>query len=82
MRGHTVRTEANPDSLIVAPDVAAVALLDAPTSASIGQFGVSWWLAEVAAGRAPQPVIRGNRCTRWRRAEVLAYWRQKAEVSA
>lgn len=56
-------------------DLASVALIDAPKCAAAGDMSVSWWHAEVAAGRAPAPVIRRPRCTRWRAADVAAYWR-------
>ena len=56
-----------------------VALVDAIDCAAAGAMGVSWWHAEVAAGRAPQPVIREPRCTRWRLADVRAYWLARAE---
>jgi predicted DNA-binding transcriptional regulator AlpA len=55
-----------------------VALIDGPTAASAGGMSLSWWHAEVAARRAPQPAIRAPRCTRWRLAEVRAYWTQRA----
>jgi len=56
-----------------------VALIDAATCAAVGGMSVSWWHAEVAAGRAPQPAIRRPRCTRWRRAAVRAFWIAFAE---
>lgn len=37
------------------PDLAAVALIDAKTSATAGGMSVSWWLEKVAAFEAPQP---------------------------
>jgi predicted DNA-binding transcriptional regulator AlpA len=55
-----------------------VALIDGSTAASAGGMSLSWWHAEVAARRAPQPAIRAPRCTRWRLAEVRAYWTQRA----
>lgn len=55
-------------------DLAAVALIDASTCAAPGDMSVSWWHAEVAASRAPQPVVRMPRCTRWRLADVRAFW--------
>lgn len=58
---------------------ADVALVDGPTAASVGQIGVSQWLDEVREGRAPQPVFRAPRCTRWRLADVREYWRRRAE---
>lgn len=64
----------SPSSPIVLPDVSNVALVDAATSAAIGAMSVSWWHSQVAAGRAPQPVIRSTRCTRWRLADVKSFW--------
>lgn len=69
----TAKTDPNPQPMPA--DLAAVALIDAPTAAAAGSMSVSWWHAEVAAGRAPKPVIQRPRCTRWRAAEVAAYWR-------
>jgi predicted DNA-binding transcriptional regulator AlpA len=59
-----------------------VALIDAPTSAAAGSMSVSWWHDEVKEGRAPQPVIRKPRCTRWRMADVRAFWIKFAEQAA
>ena len=55
-------------------NLADVALIDAPTCAAAGAMSVSWWHDEVRAGRAPQPAIRKPRCTRWRLADVAAFW--------
>lgn len=59
-----------------------VALIDAKTCAAVGGMSLSWWHAEVAAGRAPEPAIRKPRCTRWRVAAVRAFWIKSAEKSA
>ena len=59
--------------------LAEVALVDVTTAAATGQMSVSWWLDEVREGRAPQPVIRANRCTRWRAIDVASFWRTRAE---
>jgi hypothetical protein len=56
-----------------------VALIDARTSASCGGMGLSWWLAEVRCGRAPAPVIREPRCTRWAVTSVRSYWAKRAQ---
>lgn len=55
-------------------ELANVALIDAPTCAAAGDMSVSWWHEEVRAGRAPAPAIRKPRCTRWRLADVSAFW--------
>lgn len=61
------------------PDqLAEVALVDAQTAAAVGDMRKSWWYAEVAAGRAPQPVIKQTRCTRWKLADVRDFWAQRA----
>lgn len=62
-------------------DLAAVSLVDDKTCAAAGAMSVSWWHAEVAAGRAPAPAIRRPRCTRWRAAEVAAFWRAFASAA-
>ncbi|MBL8348932.1 MAG: hypothetical protein JNL87_01340 [Burkholderiaceae bacterium] len=54
--------------------LADVALIDASAAAAAGSMSLSWWHAEVAAGRAPKPVIQRPRCTRWRLADVHAFW--------
>ncbi len=58
----------------IPPALAKVALIDAPTCAATGGMSVSWWHEEVRTGRAPAPVVRQPRCTRWRVADVAAYW--------
>jgi hypothetical protein len=63
-------------------DLANVALIDAAACASFGSMSLSWWHAEVAAGRAPQPAVRQTRCTRWRLADVRDFWIEFAERAA
>lgn len=60
--------------------LADVALIDAETSARIGSMSASWWLEEVRRGRAPAPAIREHRCTRWRLADVRAFWAARASA--
>jgi predicted DNA-binding transcriptional regulator AlpA len=55
------------------------ALVSAETAAATGEASLSTWYALVAAGNAPQPVIRRHRFTRWRLLDVLAYWQRAAE---
>ena len=62
--------------------LADLALIDAPACAAVGGMSVSWWHDEVRGGRAPKPVIRQPRCTRWRLADVRAYWVQRVEQAA
>jgi len=61
-------------------DLAKAALIDVKPAAATGGVSVSWFLAEVAAKRAPQPVIRRPRFTRWRVSDVAAYWTKLAEA--
>lgn len=63
-----------PLSAAVPAALEAVALVDARTAAAAGSMSMSWWHESVAAGRAPAPVIRAPRCTRWRLADVRAFW--------
>lgn len=53
-----------------------LALMDAAGCAAIGSVSRSWWKTEVAAGRAPQPVVRKVRMTRWSEADVRRFWAQ------
>jgi predicted DNA-binding transcriptional regulator AlpA len=55
-----------------------VALIGGPTSAAIGEVSLSQWHDLVRAGDAPQPVIREPRFTRWKLADVRAYWAERA----
>lgn len=62
------------------PDrLAEVALVNAQVAAAVGGAKRSWWLAKVAAGEAPQPVIRQTRFTRWRLQDVHSYWERFAK---
>jgi predicted DNA-binding transcriptional regulator AlpA len=65
-------------SLIIPKALESVALVDAKVAAAVGGMGVSWWHTEVAALRAPQPVIRAVRCTRWTLESVREYWAMRA----
>jgi len=62
--------------------LADVALIPAKQCAEVGAMSLSWWHAEVAAGRAPRPVIQGQRCTRWAVADVRALWQARAAAPA
>lgn len=53
--------------------LADVALIDGPTSAAARGIALSAFLALVREGKAPQPVLRAPRCTRWRMADVRAW---------
>ena len=49
-------------------------LIDAAACAASGSMSCSWWYEQVRAGRAPQPVVRKARCTRWRADQVRQFW--------
>lgn len=66
----------------VADGLSDVLLIDAAKCAAAGDMSVSWWHEEVRAGRAPQPVVRRPRCTRWRLADVRAFWQHFAELGS
>jgi predicted DNA-binding transcriptional regulator AlpA len=76
------RTEFKPKAAHALPvSLADVALIDALTCAAAGDMSVTWWHEEVRAGRAPAPVIRKPRCTRWRLSDVRAFWIASAEFA-
>jgi hypothetical protein len=62
--------------------LAEVALIDATACAAVGSMSVSWWHEEVRTGRAPAPVIRQTRCTRWKLADVRDFWVARVEAAA
>lgn len=78
----TSTTNREPAARSLPADLTAVALIDAPTCAAAGAMSVSWWHEEVRVGRAPAPAIRNQRCTRWRLADVRAFWAKSAEPAA
>lgn len=59
--------------------LADVALVDGPTAAAAGSMCLTAWLGLVRVGKAPQPVVRANRCTRWRLADVRAFLIDRAK---
>jgi predicted DNA-binding transcriptional regulator AlpA len=67
-QAHPRTHSALPDALVT------VALIDAPTCAAVGDMSLSWWYERVASGEAPPPAVRSSRCTRWRLADVRAFW--------
>ena len=70
----TARTDTKTPARPLPADLAEVALIDAATCAAPGDMSLSWWHAEVFAGRAPQPAVRRPRCTRWRLFDVKHFW--------
>jgi hypothetical protein len=78
----TATTDPKPAARPLPADVADVALIAADTCAAIGEVSVSWWHEEVRAGRAPRPVIQQPRFTRYRRADVIRFWAERAAHAA
>jgi len=66
------RTGAAP---VLPAEAAPVQLINATQAAAIGSMSKSWWLDAVREGTAPQPTFRAPRATRWRLADVVAFWR-------
>jgi hypothetical protein len=50
------------------------ALVSGQTAAAVGERSLSWWKGEVRAGRAPAPIVRRKRFTRWRLVDVQDFW--------
>jgi hypothetical protein len=78
----TTKIDTKPAARPLPADLAGVALIDATTCAAAGAMSVSWWHEEVRTGRAPAPVIRKPRCTRWRMLDVRAFWAKSAEQAS
>lgn len=74
----TAQSDLKPAARPLPTDVAEVALCTADTCAAIGEVSVSWWHEEVRTGRAPKPVIQQPRFTRWRRADAIRFWADRA----
>lgn len=65
------------------PDALAdVALIDGPSIAAAARMSVSQFYDEVRAGRAPAPVIRQPRFSRWRVADARTWLEQMAGADA
>lgn len=61
------------------PELADVALIDAPRIAAAACMSLSSWHELMRTGQAPQPVMRAPRCTRWRLTDVRAWLAARAE---
>lgn len=59
--------------------VADVALIDGPTCAASSGMALSTWHDLVRLRKAPQPVIRRPRCTRWRMSDLRAFLIERAD---
>ena len=62
--------------------LADVAFLDIRDVCAAARMSASWIHDEVRAGRCPQPMRFGPRCSRWRSAEVRAWLIARAESAA
>ena len=62
--------------------LADVAMVDGPTAATASGISISLWNQLVRDEVAPQPVMRGNRCTRWLLADVRAFLIERAKQAA
>ncbi|MFT3818300.1 MAG: hypothetical protein QM750_11810 [Rubrivivax sp.] len=60
------------------PELADVAMIDAPRIVAAACLSLSTWHELVRAGKAPQPAMRLPRCTRWRLADVRAWLIERA----
>jgi predicted DNA-binding transcriptional regulator AlpA len=78
----TTKTDPRTSVRPLPADVADVALIAADICAAIGDVSVSWWHEEVRTDRAPKPVIKQPRFTRWRLADVRRFWAERAAQSA
>ena len=67
----TVTTDPKPTARPLPADLADVALLDIKDVCAAVRMSPSWWHEEVRAGRAPQPLRYGPRCTRWTAASII-----------
>lgn len=61
------------------PELADVAMIDAPRIAAAGCMSLSTWHDLVRRGEAPQPVIRAPRCTRWKLSDIRKWLTERAE---
>jgi predicted DNA-binding transcriptional regulator AlpA len=62
--------------------LADVAFLDISDVCAAARMSASWIHDEVRAGRCPQPMRFGPRCSRWRSAEVRAWLIARAKSAA
>ena len=76
LRGTKLKQEAFPKtepSREPPTNLADVAFLDIRDMCAATRMSASWIHEEVRAGRFPQPLRFGPRCTRWRSADVRAW---------
>lgn len=68
----TARRTAPPEALV------EVALIDGKSIAAAGCMGLTQWHELVRSGKAPQPVIKQPRFTRWRVVEIRTWLEQRS----
>ena len=66
-------------TLSIPPASEPDALLTLPGVQVLVNLGKSTIYAKAQAGTFPQPVMRGNRCTRWRNGDVRGWLRAVAQ---
>lgn len=74
----TAKTEPKPAARPLPAELIDLAFLDIHDVCGALRMSVSWWYDEVRAGRAPQPLRYGARCTRWRASDIRKYMIDRA----
>lgn len=74
--------KAESPSQSIPADIAEVALLNIKAVCTAVSMSRGWVHAEVRAGRFPQPMRFGQRCTRWRAQDVRAWLVDRAALGA
>ena len=67
------KTDFKPTARPLPADLADHVLLDIDDVCTAVRMSASWVHDEVRAGRLPQPLRYGPRCTRWRAADIRQY---------
>ncbi len=78
----TAKTDPHTASRPLPADLAEVSLLDTRDICAAVRMSASWWHEEVRAGRAPQPVVRMSRCTRWKATDIRQYLIERARLAS
>lgn len=78
----TAKTTPRANARPVPADLADVAFLDINDVCAAVCMSASWWHDEIRAGRAPQPLRYGPRCSRWPAAVIKRYLIERTERAA
>lgn len=78
----TNKTEPKLAGRALPAELADVAFADINVTAAAVNMSVSWVYEEVRSGRAPQPVIREPRCSRWLVSDVRLWLIELARKAA